>query len=185
MTDMSIKTNEKEAKRNLKNMLKAENAELNGYYEEFQGCKKSWLWGTIIGILVGAGLSYLFAGFDFDSIFFGTLPFTVVASIWVMAAVFALKFTEDFGLSCVPRGMLSFALSIWDCFAGTYVLVPVAIALMCLVLFAWLFGMGFFVFVLPIETLYYAIRYSVEKGSIKRDLREELSEQSDKGFGMQ
>ena len=150
------------------------NEEKNLYYEEFQACKKSWIKGTIFGILAGIVCGLLFSGFEFNDIFFGMSAIMSISCIWTLATIFGLKYTEDFGLSCVPAGIMKVGLSIAGIFAGTFVLAWVSVVLGAIVIGAWLLAFMFFAVAFPMETLYYWIRYSIEKESIRKSMESPL-----------
>lgn len=152
-------------------LFQEKNEELNCYYEEYHSCKRSWKMGCLVGTPVGAALSFLISGCRFDSTFFILLPFLVISGIQFMAAFFAMRYTADFGLSCIPRGIYAVGTAGLRIFAGTYVLVGFAIFLYSLGIVAWLFGMCFFSFLFPLETLYYYLRYKLEEKKIRKMLR--------------
>jgi MFS family permease len=134
------------------------NETCNEYREKFHSCLKSWKMGAITGVLVAAALSFLFSGFHLDSTFFILLPFMAVASTQFLAALFAMRYTEDFGLSCIPRGIMAVGNAGCDLFAGTYVLTWFAYLLIGMSVLGWLVGMLLFSFLFPLETVYYGIR---------------------------
>ena len=139
----------------------------NSYYEKFHSCKVACVKGSIFGGLIGAVLSFLMSGFQFDSTFFVLLPFQGIAGIMVMTAIFGLQYTNDFGLSCIPRGIMAVGNAGYDFFAGTYVLIGVAYVLIGASICGWLLGVLVFSFLFPLETLYYWIRYRLEVERVK------------------
>ena len=153
-----------------KEAFKMANEFHNAYHEKFHSCLKSWKMGAITGVLIAAALSFLFSGFRLDSTFFVLLPFMAVAGIQVMSAVFAMRYTEDFGLSCIPRGIMAVGSAGYNFFEGTYVLLWVYYLIMAGLLCGWLLAVLFFAFVFPLETLYYWIRYKLEAGRVKNML---------------
>ena len=155
----------------MKMEFKKRNEENNLYYEEFQACKKSWGRGAIFGVLAGIVCGLLFSGFEFNDIFFGMSAIMSISCTWTFATIFGLKYTDDFGLSCVPAWIIEVGLSIVSIFAGTFVLAWVSILLGGIVIGAWLLAFMFFALVFPLETLYYLIRYSIEKKSILSDYK--------------
>ena len=150
--------------------FRQKNKEENAYYDEFQACKKSWTLGAIWGVLVGTLLGFLFSGFQFDDIFFGMSILMSVSCTITFATLFGIKYTEGFGCSCIPISLFSGSIHIVGFFAGTYVLLWVAALLLCVFLGLWLLGFLIFAALFPIETLYYAIRYSIEKKSIRSSM---------------
>ncbi len=150
--------------------FKETNARENLYYEEFQGCKKSWMWGTVFGVLAGILCGLLFSGFKFNDIFFGMSALMSVSCVWAFSTIFGLKNTEDFGLSCIPIGIFSVASAVLGFFVGTYILAWVALLLLGIAVGAWLIGFSVFALLFPLETVYYWIRYSIEKRQIKKSL---------------
>ena len=168
---MKINRNNKQlADRRMEMEFKKRNEENNLYYEEFQACKKSWIKGTIFGILAGIVCGLLFSGFEFNDIFFGMSAIMSISCTWTLATIFGLKYTEDFGLSCIPAWLMEVGLSIVSIFAGTFVLAWVSVVLGAIVIGAWLLAFMFFAFAFPLETLYYWIRYSIEKKSIRKSM---------------
>lgn len=143
------------------------NEAYNRYYDKFQSCKQAWKKGLIFGSLIGVGLAALISGFQFDETFFCMLIFTVISGIMIMAAIFGLRYTEDFGLSCITRGIVAVGNAGCEFFAGTYVLAWVAYLLIGLSVTGWLFGVILFSFLFPLETLYYWIRYRLDMTSIR------------------
>ncbi len=168
---MKINRNNKQlADRRMEMEFKKRNEENNLYYEEFQACKKSWIKGIIFGILAGIVCGLLFSGFEFNDIFFGMSAIMSISCTWTLATIFGLKYTEDFGLSCIPAWLMEVGLSIVGIFAGTFVLAWVSVVLGAIVIGAWLLAFMFFAFAFPLETLYYWIRYSIEKKSIRKSM---------------
>ena len=139
----------------------------NSYYDKFHSCKRAWAKGAIFGTLFGAALSFLLSGFRFDSTFFVLFLFQGIAGIMVLAAVFGLKYTQEFGLSCIPRGIMAFGNAGCELFAGTYVLAAFAYFLIAASVCGWIFGVVLFSFLFPLETLYYWIRYRLEVERVK------------------
>lgn len=173
---MKMNRNNKQfADRRMEMEFKKRNEEKNLYYEEFQACKKSWIKGTIFGVLAGIVCGLLFSGFEFNDIFFGMTAIMSISCTWTLATIFGLKYTEDFGLSCISAWIAETGLSIVGIFAGTFVLAGVALALGCVFLGAWLIAFMFFALVFPLETLYYWIRYSIEKKSIRKSMERQLA----------
>jgi hypothetical protein len=156
--------------KNKKLMIKQRNQEENLYYEEFQGCKKSWIKGLIFGLPAGILCGLLFSGFEFNDIFFGMSAIMSISCIWTIASFFAVRYTEDFGCSCIPNGAIVIGTSVLGFFAGTYVLAWVALLLCGVVFGSWIFCLFLFTILFPLETLYYWIRYSIEKKSIIKKL---------------
>lgn len=165
------KNNKQLADRRMEMEFKKRNEENNLYYEEFQACKKSWIKGTIFGILAGIVCGLLFSGFELNDIFFGMSAIMSVSCSWTLATIFGLKYTEDFGLSCIPAWLMEVGLSIVSIFAGTFVLAWVSVVLGAIVIGAWLLAFMFFALAFPLETLYYWIRYSIEKKSIRKSMK--------------
>ena len=157
-----------------KEEFKVRDRDENLYYEEYHACKKSWKMGSFVGVPLGILGGLLISGFQLNDVFWVMSIIMSISSVWVMAAVFALSFTEDFGLSCIPSGILSIGFAVMGFFAGTYVLVWVAIALLGVVFGLWIIGLFIFAMVFPLETLYYRIRYSIEKRYIIKDIKEEM-----------
>ena len=139
----------------------------NTYYIKFQACKKCWTKGTILGIPAGIVCGLLFSGFELNDIFFGMAALFSVSCIWTFATVMGMRNTAGFGLSCVPLGIFRCGASVLGFFAGTYVLLWVAALLAGIALFAWLLAFMFFAAVFPLETLYYWLRYTLEKRAIQ------------------
>lgn len=133
------------------------------YREKFHECAKSWKMGAIFGSIVGVLLTFLFSGFQLDTVFFVMLPFTVLSGVMCLTTVFAMRYTSDFGLSRVPFALQRAATGVWNIFAGTMVTLAFALFLCGMILFAWLFGFMFFALFFPLETLYYWIRHRIEK----------------------
>ena len=165
------KNNKQLADRRMEMEFKKRNEENNLYYEEFQACKKSWIKGTIFGILAGIVCGLLFSGFELNDIFFGMSAIMSISCSWTLATIFGLKYTEDFGLSCIPAWLMEVGLSIVSIFAGTFVLAWVSVVLGAIVIGAWLLAFMFFALAFPLETLYYWIRYSIEKKSIRKSMK--------------
>ena len=69
---------------------------------------------------------------------------------------------------------MDIGLSIVSIFVGTFVLAWVALVLGGILLGAWLIAFVFFAFSFPLETLYYWIRYSIEKKSIRKSMERHL-----------
>ena len=149
------------------------NEELNLYYEEFQACKKSWKHGIIAGALAAFLLTLFFTGFQIGDGFLGVYAFMTIPCTWVGATIFGLMYTQGFGCSDFCLGIMSIGSGIAGFFLGTYVLAWVALALIGLIMGAWIVGGFIFSLLFPIETLYYWIRYSIEKLSIRNDMRKE------------
>lgn len=139
----------------------------NSYYDKFHSCKRAWTKGAIFGTLIGAALSFLMSGFQLDSTFFMLFLFQGIAGVMVMTAIFGLQYTRDFGLSCIPRGIMAFGNAGCELFAGTYVLTAFAYFLIAASVCGWIFGMVLFSFLFPLETLYYWIRYRLEAERVK------------------
>ena len=147
------------------------NEELNLYYEEFQACKKSWRNGTIAGVLAGFLFGLLFTGFQVGDGFLGMCACISIPCIWVGATVFGLMYTQGFGCSDFCLGIMCIGSGIASFFLGTYVLAWVALVLIGVIMGAWVIGAFIFAVLFPIETLYYWIRYSIEKLSLRIDMR--------------
>ena len=162
------------ADRRMEMTFKKRNEEENLYYEEFQACKKSWVKGTIVGVLAGIVCGLLFSGFEFNDIFFGMSAIMSISCTWTLATVFGLKYTECFGLSCVPAWIMEVGLSVVGIFVGTFVLAWVSVVLGAVVIGAWLLAFMFFAVAFPLETLYYWVRYSIEKMSIRKSMERHL-----------
>ncbi len=173
---MKMNRNNKQfADRRMEMEFKKRNEEKNLYYEEFQACKKSWVKGTIFGVLAGIVCGLLFSGFEFNDVFFGMSVIMSISCTWTLATIFGLKYTEDFGFSCVPAWIMEVGLSIVAIFAGTFVLAWVSVLLGGIVIGAWLLAFMFFALAFPLETLYYWIRYSIEKKSIRKSMERQLA----------
>ena len=173
---MKMNRNNKQfAGRPMEMEFKKRNEEKNLYYEEFQACKKSWIKGAIFGVLAGIVCGLLFSGFEFNDIFFGMSAIMSVSCTWTLATIFGLKYTDGFGLSGVPAWIMEIGLSIVSIFVGTFVLAWVALVLGGILLGAWLIAFMFFALVFPLETLYYWIRYSIEKKSIRKSIERQLA----------
>ena len=164
------RTNNRKSNPSMEQTLRRRNEEENLYYEEFQACKKSWKKGTIFGVLIGIVCGLLFSGFRINDIFFGMTAIMSISGTWTMATIFGLKYTEGFGLSCISTWIAETGLFIVGIFAGTFVLAWVALVLGCILLGAWIIAMLFFALVFPLETLYYWIRYTIEKNAIRMEL---------------
>ena len=139
----------------------------NSYYDKFHSCKRAWAKGTIFGTLIGAALSFLMSGFQLNDMFFMLLIFQGIAGVMVLTAIFGMQYTKNFGLSCIPRGIMAFGNAGYDIFAGTYVLIGVAYVLIGASVCGWLLGVLLFAFLFPLETLYYWIRYRLEVERVK------------------
>lgn len=139
------------------------------YQEKFKDCIKSWIWGLAIGLVVGLILAFTFAGFKFSSTFWGLSPFTIIASMMLMPSVMALKFTEGYGASCIPLAILRLYSSIWSSFSGSSILLVAAVIIICLLMSIFIICLFIFMAIFPWETIYYTIRYLIEKGSAKKD----------------
>ena len=173
---MKMNRNNKQfADRRMEMEFKKRNEEKNLYYEEFQACKKSWVKGAIFGVLAGIVCGLLFSGFEFNDIFFGMSAIMSISCTWTLATIFGLKYTEDFGLSCVPAWIMETGLLIVGIFAGTFVLAWVSVLLGGIVIGAWLLAFMFFALAFPLETLYYWIRYSIEKKSIRKSMERQFA----------
>lgn len=173
---MKMNRNNKQfADRRMEMEFKKRNEEKNLYYEEFQACKKSWIKGAIFGVLAGIVCGLLFSGFAFNDIFFGMSAIMSVSCTWTLATIFGLKYTDGFGLSGVPAWIMEIGLSIVSIFVGTFVLAWAALVLGGILLGAWLIAFMFFALVFPLETLYYWIRYSIEKKSIRKSMERQLA----------
>lgn len=164
------------ADRRMEMEFKQRNEQENLYYEEFQSCKKSWIKGAIFGVIAGIGCGLLFSGFALNDIFFGMSAIMSISCTWALATIFGLKDTDGFGLSCVPAWIMETGLFIVSIFAGTYVLAWVSVALGLVVVGAWIVACMFFALVFPLETVYYWIRYSLEKKSIRKNMENAMPE---------
>ena len=162
-----MRTNNSNMDPRMEMTFRQRNAEENSYYAKFQACKTSWVKGGLWGILGGILCSLLFSGFELDEVFFGMLPITIISCGWTFATVLGMRRTAGFGLSCIPLGIFRCAFGIIGFFAGTYVLLWVAAVLAGIGLFAWILGFMLFAVLFPLETLYYFIRYTIEKNAIR------------------
>lgn len=138
------------------------------YHQKFHACKRSWIMGLITGVPVSAGIALLSSGFQLDPVFFIVLPFALIASIWIMATVFALNYTSEFGCSCISWTIFRTTQSAMGLFTGVPILLWVALLLFCIGGTFWLFGLVVFAGLFPIETLYYAVRCMIEKSIHKQ-----------------
>lgn len=154
--------------------FKIENQMNNRFYDKFHACKMSWFWGTVVGIPAAVLFSLLIAGFEFSATFWCLIPFNLVSCIWVISTVFALGKTADFGCSCIPHTIFRVVGAVWDFFGGTYVTLIFAAFLIGFVLVAWLVALFIFMAIFPHETVYYWIRYSIEKKIIKNRMERYL-----------
>ena len=150
---------------------KRANQVYNRYYEEFHSCKKAWLKGTIFGLLIGAALSFLISGFQFDETFFILTIFQGMAGILVLTAVFGMKYTSDFGLSCIPRAITKIGDAGYEFFEGTYVLLWVYYLIMVGLIGGKVLALCVFSFLFPVQTLYYWIRYKMEAKRVSNMLK--------------
>lgn len=140
------------------------------YYEKYQACKQSWKMGAIFGTLTGILLSLLIAGFEFSNTFFILLPFQTIAGIWVVSTAFALKYTQGYGCSRIANGIFRFGMLGFDYFAGTYVLLWVAVTIIAIALLFWFIGFMLFVFIFPLQTLYYGLRCRSQKRDVSNSV---------------
>jgi len=162
----------------IKEEFKKRDEEENLYYEEYFACRKSWKMGTIIGLALSILGGLLISGFEFSEMFIFMGMIFAVPSIWLISTIFGLFYTEDFGCSCIPAAIFFTGSSIAGFFAGTYVLIGVAIILYIIIYGLWFLGFLLFLILFPLETLYYWIRYSFEKRSIMKDIKEEVKAQA-------
>ena len=151
-----------------KESLKKANEKHNLYYEEFESCKKSWKWGAIIGMVPAFLISFLISEFQINEMFFFMMLVGAIGCIPMAAACCALRFTDDFGFSCVPLTIIEIGGSIAGMFAGTVVLVGVALAVLAIGFTLVAIAIVLFTFIFPLETLYYWIRYKIEEDDVKQ-----------------
>lgn len=162
---------ERATHQSMKMEFRRRNEEENAYYEEFQACKKSWKHGTIVGVLTAILLTLFFTGFRLGDGVLGICAFMAIPCTWVGATVFGLMYTQGFGCSDFCLGIMCIGSGIAGFFLGTYVLAWVALALIGVIMGSWIIGGFIFSVLFPIETLYYWIRYSIEKQSLRIDMR--------------
>ena len=143
----------------------------NKFYNKFKACKRGWFWGAIVGIVLGALLALLISGGAINRSFFFALAFSGPAGILCCASFFGLQFTADFGFGWVAKGIMLIGLSGCAFFAGTYVLLPVALILAGLAFFGYVMALFVFAFLFPIETLYFRARYNKQKKYVRRRMK--------------
>lgn len=130
------------------------------YAEKFEGCKRSWIKGAIFGGLAAVGMSILFGGLF--SNFFTSLFFWTPSCIMMIAAIFAMKYTSDYGFSWLAGVLLKISSGVWDPFEDSEVSAGFYYFLLAISLTAGMFGMVCFAFLFPAETLYYWIHRKFE-----------------------
>ena len=165
-----MKTKRMNKQTNPEQSFKEVNKRQNVYYEKFSACKKSWLFGALVGLVIAVLSGFCFTGFEIcvESVMFMVLMF--VLTTWIMASIFGLKYTSDFGFSVIAARIADIGLKICGFFVGTYVLAGVAAVLFCIFLVFFLIAFLLFAAVFPLEMLYYWIRYSIAKTTAKEDL---------------
>ena len=131
------------------------------YTEKFDRCKRSWIKGALWGCLVSLGMGVLLA--ELFGNFFAAAMMFLVPCIMTMAAIFALRNTDGFGMSKLAGVFAKISNGVWKPFEGTYVSSVFYYVLLAISLTAGIFGMVAFSFVFPLETVYYWLRCKGEK----------------------
>lgn len=149
------------------------NKSMNLYYDEFQACKKTWIQSFLVGLGLSVLLTWVFCGFQivFDSDVLELFFIVVISVVPTLIIILGLKNTSDFGLAYVFLVIAEFGLPLSVTLCVTIILAPLgfgALAITCVLLLIAAFA---FLFFFPLETLYYWIRYSIEKATIKWDAR--------------
>ena len=130
------------------------------YTEKFDRCKRSWikgaLWGSLMSLGMGLLLSELFGSFLTTALFF------LVPCITTMAAVFALRNTDGFGMSKLAGIFTKMASGEWKPLDDSYEC-GMDYVLLAFRMTGAVFGLVGFGIVFPLETVYYWLRCKGEK----------------------
>lgn len=140
-----------------------ENLTATTYTEKFNACKKSWIRGSIAGVILGIAGALFFSGGKLNSDFWGMGAVTMISSILVIATFLGTKYTAGFGLSCIPRVFEIKRSDVGKMFEYGLLRAGLGATFMGIKMFLYVLALMFFVFAFPIETIYYLIRASIEK----------------------
>ena len=146
------------------------NREENAYYEKFHACRKSWLRGIIFGIPAAVLFGLLFSGGAIDEVFCYTSIVMTFICTGTLATLFGLRYTEGFGLSGLPLSLIKAGDGVTNFFGGLYVKVWFAWTLIGIKIGLWSLAIMIFSFAFPPESLYYTVRYLIEKNAIRTSM---------------
>ena len=130
------------------------------YTEKFDRCKRSWVKGALWGGLMSLGMGLLLSEL-FGNLFVAAMMF-LVPCITAMAAVFALRNTDGFGMSKLAGIFTKMASGEWKPLDDSYEC-GMDYVVLAFRMTGAVFGLVGFGMVFPLETVYYWLRSKGEK----------------------